>query len=90
MGPLQNELIKHNVRTAVSSWFRIPLKLIACIGLISLHSDDNFHGTRKLFFGCAILMAMAILISIILKNTKPPAEKEPTAETDRLIESTQI
>ncbi|CBY20810.1 unnamed protein product [Oikopleura dioica] len=90
MGPLQNELIKHNVRTAVSSWFRIPLKLIACIGLISLHSDDNFHGTRKLFLGCAILMAMAILISIILKNTKPSAEKEPTAETDRLIESTKI
>ena len=51
MATTQNELIPHQHRSAVSSWFRIPLKLIACIGLVSLHSDDNEHGNRKLFIG---------------------------------------
>lgn len=55
MATTQNELIPHQHRSAVSSWFRIPLKLIACIGLVSLHSDDNEHGNRKLFIGELIL-----------------------------------
>ena len=89
MGPLQNELILHQHRTAVSSWFRIPLKLIACIGLISLHSNDNFHGTRKLFLGCSGLMFCAILVSVLLKRTVSK-KAEPSSEAEAIIESTQI
>jgi hypothetical protein len=88
MGPLQNELIPHQHRTAVASWFRIPLKLIACVFLIFLHSDDNDHGTRKLFMGCSVLMFLAILTSITLRKTI--RKMEPSAEAEALIENTTI
>lgn len=90
MATTQNELIPHQHRSAVSSWFRIPLKLIACIGLVSLHSDDNEHGNRKLFIGCTTLMTLAIGASLLLRASKKKTPNEVAANNDRLIESTQI
>ena len=64
MATTQNELIPHQHRTAVGSWFRIPLKLIACIGLVSLHSDDNEHGRKTVKLG--YLLRSARLESFVI------------------------
>ena len=89
MATTQNELIPHQHRTAVGSWFRIPLKLIACVGLVSLHTDDNQHGNRKLFICCTVLMILAIFSSILLRASKKKQSGQ-SESTDRLIENTQI
>ena len=90
MATTQNSLIPHQHRTAVESWFRIPLKLIACANLVSLHSDDNQHGNRKLFICCSVLMMLAIFSSILLRQSKKKNSGSDQLETTKILENTQI
>lgn len=45
--------------TAINSWFRVPLNLIACLILMCLHNDVFRHGNRLIFGICALLLVIA-------------------------------
>lgn len=60
-------------RAAVLAWFRLPLHLLACLGLLALHGEvsgsgagEAGSGTRHMFAGCAGMMLAALLAVISL------------------------
>ena len=63
---------------AITAWFRVPLNLLACLGLLFLHTSSNIAGTRNLFACCVALIALASVISAkfrILFNQKHDASE---------------
>nr|XP_026690063.1 molybdate-anion transporter-like [Ciona intestinalis] len=67
---------------AVTTWFRVPLNLIACSGLIFLHSSSNATGTRKLFACCFVTIIIALFISMKLVNSIKTRKSHPVVQTD--------
>ena len=63
MRDLKHEIELDKADFALTTWFRIPLNLLACFGLLFLHSSSNITGTRNLFVCCAVLIAVAAGIS---------------------------
>lgn len=52
----------------VNAWFKIPVNLLACFGLLVLHSSTNASGTRHIFFACCATLGLAIFITFRLKS----------------------
>ena len=50
--------------SALTTWFRIPLNLLACAGLLFLHTSSNERGTRHLFACCVFIIVLAALIAV--------------------------
>ena len=53
----------------VSAWFNIPVNLLACAGLLVLHSSTNTSGTRHIFFGCCLTLTAAAFMTMKLKKS---------------------
>lgn len=71
---------------AVTAWFRVPLNLFACFGLIMLHHSTNANGTRKLFTACFFMVLIAAILSLkLLRSTK---SKNSNESTDTVMETT--
>ncbi|KAL4646185.1 molybdate-anion transporter [Arapaima gigas] len=70
---LQGRVIPEERRTAVLAWFRLPLHLLACLGLLVLHREvsgtgggEGGSGTRHMFGSCAAMMLAALLAVVSL------------------------
>ncbi|XP_061531639.1 molybdate-anion transporter [Phycodurus eques] len=70
---LQGRVIPEEKRTGVLAWFRLPLNLLACIGLLALHGEvsgtsggEGGSGTRHMFGGCAVMMLAALMAVVSL------------------------
>ncbi|CAJ0928504.1 unnamed protein product [Ranitomeya imitator] len=61
MSFLRRRLIPEKDQTGVMNWFRVPLNLIAGLGLLVLHDSDYQSGTRNMFSLCAVTMLLALL-----------------------------
>ena len=61
MGKIRTKVLPEANATSIMNWFRVPLNLIACIALMSLHSKTMKHGNRMLFVTCVGLLAVAVL-----------------------------
>uniref|UniRef100_A0A8C3P8T6 Uncharacterized protein n=1 Tax=Chrysemys picta bellii TaxID=8478 RepID=A0A8C3P8T6_CHRPI len=46
--------------------FRIPLNLLACLGMLILHDSDYKTGTRHMFTICSVIMVMVLLAIVSL------------------------
>ncbi|XP_039602655.1 molybdate-anion transporter [Polypterus senegalus] len=67
MGFLRDRIIPKKQRAAVLAWFRLPLHLLACMGMLALYgSGDGLSGTRHMFVACAGLMLAALLAVVSL------------------------
>nr|XP_039252172.1 molybdate-anion transporter-like [Styela clava] len=71
---------------AVTAWFRVPLNLFACFGLIMLHHSTNASGTRKLFLACFFMVAIAAVFSLRLLRTSK--SKNMKDSVDLVMEAT--
>ncbi|XP_072162922.1 molybdate-anion transporter-like [Diadema setosum] len=60
MGFLRGKILPESHRAGIMNWFRVPLNLIACIGLMVLHDDPTKAGTRHIFIICSVLLALAL------------------------------
>ncbi|XP_061759308.1 molybdate-anion transporter [Nerophis ophidion] len=65
---LQSRVIPEEKRAGVLAWFRLPLHLLACLGLLALHGEvsgtgggEDGGGTRHMFGGCAVMMLAALM-----------------------------
>lgn len=70
---LQGRVVPMERRAAVLAWFRLPLHLLACLGLLALHGEvsgagagETGSGTRHMFAGCAGMMLAALLAVVSL------------------------
>ncbi|CAB1336703.1 unnamed protein product [Coregonus sp. 'balchen'] len=70
---LQGRVIPEEKRAGVLAWFRLPLHLLACLGLLALHGEvsgtgggEGGSGTRNMFGGCAVMMLAALLAVVSL------------------------
>ncbi|KAJ8347130.1 hypothetical protein SKAU_G00285310 [Synaphobranchus kaupii] len=73
VGFLQGRVIPEDRRAGVLAWFRLPLHLLACLGLLALHGEvsgtgggEGGAGTRHMFAGCAGMMIAALLAVVSL------------------------
>ena len=70
---VRTRVVPQATRSAVNSWFRVPLNLIACIILMCMHNDAFRHGNRLIFLSCTALLALAsvavtCLVSLIRRD----------------------
>ncbi|XP_072306020.1 molybdate-anion transporter [Eucyclogobius newberryi] len=70
---LQGRVIPEDKRAGVLAWFRLPLHLLACLGLLALHGEvsgtgggEGGSGTRHMFGGCAVMMLAALMAVVSL------------------------
>lgn len=70
---LQGRVIPEDKRAGVLAWFRVPLHLLACLGLLALHGEvsgtgggESGSGTRHMFGGCAVMMLAALMAVVSL------------------------
>lgn len=68
VGFLQRRVVPEERRAAVLAWVRLPLHLLACLGLLALHREvsgagggEAGAGTHHMFTGCAAMMVAALL-----------------------------
>ncbi|AWP09698.1 putative major facilitator superfamily domain-containing protein 5-like [Scophthalmus maximus] len=66
-------VIPEEKRAGVLAWFRLPLHLLACLGLLALHGEvsgtgggEGGSGTRHMFGGCAVMMLAALMAVVSL------------------------
>lgn len=64
MGFLRSRILPEAHTVGIMNWFRLPLNLIACIGLMVLHGDPSTSGTRHMFIICSGLLALALFCGI--------------------------
>ncbi|XP_072045202.1 LOW QUALITY PROTEIN: molybdate-anion transporter-like [Amphiura filiformis] len=64
MGYLRSRYLPETHRASIMNWFRVPLNLIACIGLMILHDDPSKSGTRHIFILCSILLSVALFCGL--------------------------
>lgn len=83
MGFLRRRLIPEKEQTGVLNWFRVPLNLLAGLGLLLLH-DANQSGTRNMFSLCAVTMLLALLsvVSLFSLVRNDPELRLPNSETE--------
>nr|CAB3263797.1 molybdate-anion transporter-like [Phallusia mammillata] len=85
MMDIKKELNLDKVECAAVTWFRVPLNLIACTGLIFLHSVDNATGTKNLFACCFVAVITALLIVIRLSRSAKNMRKTTNDNDDEVI-----
>ena len=61
MSFLRRKVIPETEQAGVLNWFRVPLHLLACLGLLVLHDSDRKTGTRNMFSICSAVMVVALL-----------------------------
>ncbi|KAM9785790.1 molybdate-anion transporter [Neosynchiropus ocellatus] len=88
VGFLQSRVIPEERRAGVLGWFRLPLHLLACLGLLALHGEvsgsgggEGGGGTRHMFGGCAAMM-LAALMSVVSLFTLSRNDSDLRLEAD--------
>jgi len=66
MSDIKKDMELEKDGSSATRWFRVPLNLFACAGLLLLHSSTNTTGTKNLFACCFAAVMVAFIISIRL------------------------
>ncbi|XP_068123300.1 molybdate-anion transporter [Hyperolius riggenbachi] len=84
MSFLRRRLIPKKEQTGVLNWFRVPLNLLAGLGLLVLHDSDYQSGTRNMFSLCAVTMLLALLsvVGLFSLVRNDPDIRMPISETE--------
>ncbi|XP_077339986.1 molybdate-anion transporter [Lithobates pipiens] len=84
MSFLRRRLIPEKEQTGVLNWFRVPLNLLAGLGLLVLHDSDYQSGTRNMFSLCAVTMLLALLsvVGLFSMVRNDPDLRMPSSETE--------
>ncbi|XP_072261992.1 molybdate-anion transporter [Pyxicephalus adspersus] len=84
MSFLRRRLIPEKEQAGVLNWFRVPLNLIAGLGLLVLHDSDYQSGTRNMFSLCAVTMLLALLsvVGLFSMVRNDPDLRTPSSETE--------
>ncbi|XP_043224502.1 molybdate-anion transporter-like [Amphibalanus amphitrite] len=61
MGYLRSQVIPEEQRASIMNWFRVPMNLITCGGLLWLHQGESAGGNQVIFMACAGLLMLALV-----------------------------
>ena len=68
---LSSKILPEANRRSISNIFRVPLNLISCVVLMTLHNSSFRHGNRMIFLTCAgLLLLTALLVGKLVAMTK--------------------
>ncbi|CAG0885777.1 unnamed protein product [Darwinula stevensoni] len=60
IGFLRSQEVPEAYRAAIMNWFRVPLNVITCGGLLWLQGDKS-HKIRSVYFACVVLCLIGLL-----------------------------
>ncbi len=61
MSYLKSQIIPEGHRANVMNWFRVPMNLITCTALLSLHSESLAQDKRIMFLFCLLLCVLGFI-----------------------------
>ncbi|XP_015909731.1 molybdate-anion transporter [Parasteatoda tepidariorum] len=62
IGYIKSEFIPESHRANIMNWFRVPLNIITCIMLLSLHKESATSGNCVIFMICSAMMMLCSFI----------------------------
>lgn len=81
MQRLQKDILPLENRSAMLSLFRIPLNLIASIGLLALHGHEMF-GNWMLLIVCMVLLLLCLMTSFLLHGM---IKRQTSSDMDHFV-----
>ncbi|GIX90779.1 molybdate-anion transporter [Caerostris darwini] len=71
IGYIKSECIPESHRANIMNWFRVPLNVITCIILLSLHGERNAGGNVVIFLISSAMMLCCSLIMVKIMKILP-------------------
>ncbi|GFX32197.1 molybdate-anion transporter, partial [Trichonephila clavipes] len=71
IGYIKSECIPESHRANIMNWFRVPLNVITCIILLSLHGERNAGGNCVIFLICSVMMSCCSLVMMKIMKILP-------------------
>ncbi|KFM79688.1 hypothetical protein X975_13749, partial [Stegodyphus mimosarum] len=71
IGYIKSECIPESHRANIMNWFRVPLNIITCIILLSLHGEINTSGNCVIFLLCSGMMLCCTFIMLKIIKVLP-------------------
>jgi dipeptide/tripeptide permease len=80
IGYVRGEVIPDGLRANIMNWFRVPMNIITCGGLIGMHKLSNSHANQIMFLLCAALSILGLVISLVFSRMMKRTPAESTKE----------
>ncbi|KAF2357765.1 hypothetical protein FHG87_011470 [Trinorchestia longiramus] len=64
IGYLRSQVIPEELRASIMNWFRVPMNILTCSGLLLLHNNTLISTTESMFAICTVLLAVATFASL--------------------------
>ncbi|XP_018017872.1 molybdate-anion transporter isoform X2 [Hyalella azteca] len=64
IGYLRSQVIPEELRAGIMNWFRVPMNILTCSGLLLLHNQTMISNTESMFAICTIMLAVALVSSM--------------------------
>ena len=79
VGYLRGEHIPDGLRANIMNWFRVPMNIITCGGLIGMHKVNSMYANQLMFLLCGCLAFLGLLISLQFSRMtkRTDSSKEP-------------
>ncbi|GFR19051.1 molybdate-anion transporter [Trichonephila clavata] len=71
IGYIKSECIPESHRANIMNWFRVPLNVITCIILLSLHGERGAGGNCVIFLICSVMMSCCSLVMMKIMKILP-------------------
>ncbi|XP_059469372.1 molybdate-anion transporter-like [Neocloeon triangulifer] len=80
IGSLRSQVVPEQYRANIINWFRVPMNLITCGGLLWLHSgtENNAETNRHMFLMCTVVLAGASYMAYCFCQRFKPAPPAAT------------
>lgn len=79
IGYLRGEIIPDNLRANIMNWFRVPMNILTCGGLVGMHKLSYANANQLIFIVCGSVSALGLLISLAF--SRMTRKNEPLKET---------
>ena len=89
MSYLKSQIIPESHRANVMNWFRVPMNVITCAVLLSLHMEFLAHDKRLVFAFCTFLCVLGLVVlnnnqNEIRVRQEPPNDQDINEKTSLL------
>jgi len=88
MSYLKSQIIPESHRANVMNWFRVPMNVITCAVLLSLHMEFLAHDKRLVFAFCTFLCVLGLVV-INNNQNEIRVRQEPPNDQD-IIEKSSL
>ncbi|CAG7663056.1 unnamed protein product [Allacma fusca] len=80
IGYVRGEVIPDGLRANIMNWFRVPMNIITCGGLIGMHKLNTLYANQIMFLLCGALSILGLMISLVFSRMMKRSPIESTKE----------